>query len=163
MYWIYHWAEYNQNEGQQCQISVVVETVSETSLLCWNNETIRFKSSLTNIIIESTYLTLNMNKIWGCFEVQVGWKDAFYGETGSRKRLEKVSVRPWPLNKHLLTFTLSVNKIIIYQFSMSKSLDSIASVVGIVMYLTFQNLSKYWGLGKVSTTSLLFSEKTVWI
>ena len=54
--------------------SVVVETVSETSHLCWNNETIRFKSSLTSIIIESTYLTLNMNKTWGCFEVQVGWK-----------------------------------------------------------------------------------------
>ena len=57
-------------------ISVVVETVSETSHLCWNNETIRFKSSLTSIIIESTctYLTLNMNKILGCFKVQVGWK-----------------------------------------------------------------------------------------
>ena len=25
-----------------------------------------------------------MNKIWGCFKVQVGWKNAFYGETGSR-------------------------------------------------------------------------------
>ena len=54
--------------------SVVVETVFETSHLCWNNETIRFKSSLTSIIIESTYLTLNMNKILGCFKVQVGWK-----------------------------------------------------------------------------------------
>ena len=76
--------------------SVVVETVSETSHLCWNNETIRFKSSLTSIIIESTYLTLNMNKIWGCFKVQVGWQNAFYGETGSRKGLEKVSARPGP-------------------------------------------------------------------
>ena len=76
--------------------SVVVETFSETSHLCWNNETIRFKSSLTSIIIESTYLTLNMNKIWGCFKVQVGWKNAFYGETGSRKGLEKVSARPGP-------------------------------------------------------------------
>ena len=67
--------------------SVVVETVSETSHLCWNNETIRFKSSLTSIIIESTYLTLNMNKIWGCFKVKVGWKNVFYGETGSQKGL----------------------------------------------------------------------------
>ena len=112
-------------------ISVVVEIVSETSHLCWNNETIRFKSSLTSIIIESTYLTLNMNKMWGCFKVQVGWKKAFYGETGSRKGLEKFSARPWPWKKHFLTFTLSVNKIIIYQFSRFKSLDSIASVVGI--------------------------------
>ena len=30
-----------------------------------------------------------MNKIWGCFnfKVQVGWTNAFYGETGSRKGL----------------------------------------------------------------------------
>ena len=35
------------------------------------------------------------------------------------------------IKKQFLTFTLSVNKIIIYQFSMFKSLDSIASVVGI--------------------------------
>ena len=125
--------------------SVVVETVSKTSHLCWNNETIRFKSSLTSIIIESTYLTLNINKIWGCFKVQVGWKMHFMGKLG----LEKVSARPWPLKKHFLTFTLSVNKIIIYQFSMFKSLDSIASVVW-----QFQNLSKYWGLGKVLTTTL---------
>ena len=38
-----------------------------------------------------------MNKIWGCFKVEVGWKNAFYGETGSRNRLEKVLARPWPL------------------------------------------------------------------
>ena len=37
-----------------------------------------------------------MIKIWGCFKVQVGWKNAFYGETGSRKGLEKVSARPGP-------------------------------------------------------------------
>ena len=116
--------------------SVVVATVSETSHLCWNNETIRFKSSLTSIIIYSTHLTLNMNQILGCFKVQVGWTNEFYGETGSRKGLEKVSARPWPLKTTFLTFTLSVNKIIIYQFSMFKSLDSIASVVGICMYLT---------------------------
>ena len=136
--------------------SVVVETVSETSHLCWNNETIRFKSSLTSIIIESTYLTLNltlnMNKIWGRFKVQVGWKNAFYGETGSRKGLEKVSPKPWPLKK-------SVNKIKIYQFSMFKSLDSIASVVWIFMYLTIskfkQVLRSRKGLRKVSTTQCL--------
>ena len=69
--------------------SVVVETISETSHLCWNNETIGFKSSLTSIIIESTYLTLNMNKIWGCFKVQVGWKMHFMGKLG----LDKVSKR----------------------------------------------------------------------
>ena len=91
----------NRVNYQRCILSfintsVVVETISETSHLCWNNETIRFKSSLTSIIIESTYLTLNMNKIWGCFKVQVGWKNAFYGETGSRKGLEKVSARPGP-------------------------------------------------------------------
>ena len=99
--------------------SVVVETVSETSHLCWNNETIRFKSSLTSIIIEFTYLTLNMNKIWGCFKVQAGWKNAFYGETGSQKGLGETLT----IKKTFLTFTLSVNKIIIYQFSMFKSLD----------------------------------------
>ena len=70
--------------------SVVVETVSETSHLCWNNETIRFKSSLTSIIIESTYLTLNMYKIWGCFKAQVGYKKMhFMGKLG----LETVSKR----------------------------------------------------------------------
>ena len=37
---------------------------------------------------------------------------------------------------------LSVNKIIIYQFSMFKSLDSIASVVGICMY-TYLTISKF--------------------
>ena len=119
--------------------SVVVETVSETSHLCWNNETIRFKSSLTSIIIESTYFTLNMNKIWGCFKVQVGWKNAFYGETGSWKGLgETLTIK----KNIFLTFTLSVNKIIIYQFSMFKSLDSIASVVGIFMYLTISKFKQ---------------------
>ena len=44
--------------------------------------------------------------------------------------------------KHFLTFTLSVNKIIIYQFSMFKSLDSIASVVVIFMYLTISKLKQ---------------------
>ena len=88
--------------SQALQDSVVVETVFETSHLRWNNETIGFKSSLTSIIIESTYLTLSMNKMWGCFKVQVGWKNAFYKETGSQKGLEKVSARPWPLNKHFL-------------------------------------------------------------
>ena len=95
-------------------ISVVVETVSETSHLCWNQ---------VQVIIESTYLTLNMKKIWGCFKVQVGWKIAFYrkcyciisGKT-PKLGLEKVSARPWPLKKKiaLLTFTLSVNKIIFH-------------------------------------------------
>ena len=138
--------------------SVVVEIVSETSHLCWNNETIRFKSSLTSIIIESTYLTLNMNKIWGCFKVQVGWKNAFYGKTGSRKGLGETLT----IKKHFLTFTLSVNKIIIYQFSMFKSLDLIASVVGIFMYLTIsifkQVLRSRKGLGKVSATTLLATQ-----
>ena len=88
-----------------------------------------------------------MNKIWGWFKVQVGWQNAFYGETGSWKGLEKVSAWPWPLKKHFLTFTLCVNKIIIYQFSMFKSLDSIASVVGIFMYLTiskFKQVLRSW-------------------
>ena len=79
--------------------SVVVETISETSHLCWNNETIRFKSSLTSIIIESAYLTLNMNQIWGCFKVQAGWKNAFYGETGSRKGLGETLT----IKKHFFT------------------------------------------------------------
>ena len=137
--------------------SVVVETFSETSHLhvCWNNETIRFKSSLTSIIIESTYLTLNMNKIWGCFKVQVGWKNAFYGGNWVSKR----SRRDPDHEKTFLTFTLIVNKIILYQFSMFKSLDSIASVVGMFMYLTISKLKQVLrsrkGLGKVSTTTLV--------
>ena len=57
-----------------------------------------------------------MNKIWGCFKVQVGWKNAFYGETGSRKGLGETLT----IKTNILTFTLSVNKIIIYQFSMFK-------------------------------------------
>ena len=36
----------------------------------------------------------------------------------------------------------SVNKIIIYQFSMFKSLDSITSVVGIFMYLTISKFKQ---------------------
>ena len=83
-----------------------------------------------------------MNKTWGCVKVQVGWKNAFYGETGSRKGHKKVSARPWPLKEHFLTFTLSVNKIIIYQFSMFKSLDSIALVVWIFMYLTISKFKQ---------------------
>ena len=103
---------------------------------CWNNETIRFKSSLTSIIIESTYLTLNMNTIWGCFKVQVGWKKCILWGNWVSKRFRKGLSETLTIKKHFLTFTLSVNKIIIYQFSMVKSLDSIASVVGIFMYLT---------------------------
>ena len=145
------------------QASVVVETVSETSHLCWNNETIRFKSSLTSIIIESTYLTLNMNKIWGCFKVQVGWKKSFYGKTGSRKGLGETLT----IKKHFLTFTLSVNKIIIYQFSMFKSLDSIASAVGIFMHLTISNFKQVprsrKGLVYNTVCSLMQKNAKLWI
>ena len=56
-------------------------------------------------------------------------KNTFYGEN-------------WVLKKHFLTFTLSVNKIIIYQLSMFKSLDYIAPVVGICMYLTISNIQQ---------------------
>ena len=62
------------------------------------------------------------------------------------------------MKKTFLTFTLSVNKIILYQFSMFKSLDSIASVVEMFMYLTISKLKQVLrsrkGLGKVSTTTL---------
>ena len=75
--------------------------------------------------------------------------------------LEKVSKRSRRDPDHektFLTFTLSVNKIILYQFSMFKSLDSIASVVGMFMYLTISKLKQVLrsrkGLGKVSTTTL---------
>ena len=65
--------------------------------------------------------------------------------------------------KTFLTFTLSVNKIILYQFSMFKSLDSIASVVGMFMYLTISKLKQVLrsrkGLGKVSTTTLVVTNK----
>ena len=62
----------------------------------------------------------------------------FMGQLG----LEKVSAIPSPLKKTYITFTLTVNKIIIYQFSMFKSLDSIASVVGIFMYLTISKFKQ---------------------
>ena len=65
-------------------------------------------------------------------------KNAFYGETGSRKGLGETLT----IKKTFLTFTLSVNKIIIYQFSMFKALDSIASVVGIFMYLTISKFKQ---------------------
>ena len=45
------------------------------------------------------------------------------GKLGLENGLEQVSARPWPLKKHFLTFTLSVNKII-DQFSMFYSLGS---------------------------------------
>ena len=67
------------------------------------------------------------------------------------------------IKKHFLTFTLSVNKIIIYQFSMFKSLDSTASVVGIFMHLTISKFKQVLRsgkvLGKVSTTTLLLTLK----
>ena len=94
-----------------------------------------FKSSLTSIKIESTYLTLNMKKIWGCFKV------VLWGNWVS-KRSQKGLGETLTINKYFLTFTLSVNKIIIYQFSMFKSLDSIASVVGIFMYLTISKFKQ---------------------
>ena len=65
----------------------------------------------------------------------------FMGKLGLENGLEKVSARPRPLKKHFLTFTLSVNKII-YQFLMFKSLDSIASVVGIFMYPTISKFKQ---------------------
>ena len=80
----------------------------------------------------------------------------FTGKLG----LEKVSGETMAIKqKHFLTLTLSVNKIIIYQFSMFKSLDSIASLVGIFMYLTIskfkQVLRSRKGLRKVSATTLV--------
>ena len=65
-------------------------------------------------------------------------KNAFNGETWSRKGLGETLT----IKKHFLTFTSSVNKIIIYKFSMFKSLDSIASVVGIFMYLTISKFKQ---------------------
>ena len=62
----------------------------------------------------------------------------FMGENGSQKGLGETLT----IKKTFLTFTLSVNKIIIYQFSMFKSLDSIASVVGIFMYLTISKFNQ---------------------
>ena len=58
------------------------------------------------------------------------------------KRSQKGLGETLNINKHFLTFTLSVNKIIIYQFSMFKSLKSIASVVGIFMYLTISKFKQ---------------------
>ena len=82
--------------------------------------------------------------------------------------LEKVSKRSRRDPDHektFLTFTLSVNKIILYQFSMFKSLDSIASVVGMFMYLTISKLKQVLrsrkGLGKVSTTTLVTCHSTM--
>ena len=75
------------------------------------------------------------------------------------KKVSKRSRRDPDHEKTFSTFTLSVNKIILYQFSMFKSLDSTASVVGMFMYLTISKLKQVLrsrkGLGKVSTTTLL--------
>ena len=57
---------------------------------------------------------------------------------GNQKGLGKTLT----IKKEFVTFTLSVNKIIIYQFSMFKSLDSIASLVGICMYLTISKFKQ---------------------
>ena len=82
----------------------------------------------------------------------------FMGKLGLEK-VSKRSRRDPDHEKTFLTFTLSVNKIILYQFSMFKSLDSIASVVGMFMYLTISKLKQVLrsrkGLGKVSTTTLI--------
>ena len=58
------------------------------------------------------------------------------------KRSRKGLGETLTIKKHFLTFTLSVNKIIVYQFSVFKSLDSIASVVGIFMYLTISKFKQ---------------------
>ena len=63
------------------------------------------------------------------------------GKLGLEKVLKR-SRRDPDHEKTFLTFTLSVNKIILYQFSMFKSLDSIASVVGMFMYLTISKLKQ---------------------
>ena len=60
-------------------------------------------------------------------------KKTFYGETGSRKGLSETLT----IKKTFLTFTLSVNKIIIYQFSMFKSLDSV------VEFFMYPTISKF--------------------
>ena len=82
----------------------------------------------------------------------------FMGKLGLEK-VSKRSRRDPDHEKTFLTFTLSVSKIILYQFSMFKSWDSIASVVGIFMYLTISKLKQVLrsrkGLGKVSTTTLV--------
>ena len=65
----------------------------------------------------------------------------FMGKLGLEK-VAKRSRRDPDHEKSFLTFTLSVNKIILYQFSMFKSLDSIASVVGMFMYLTISKLKQ---------------------
>ena len=65
----------------------------------------------------------------------------FMGKLGLEK-VSKRSRRDPDHEKTFLTFTLSVNKIILYQFSMFKSLDSIASVVGMFMYLTISKLKQ---------------------
>ena len=67
-------------------------------------------------------------------------KNAFYGETGSRKGFgETLTIKT---NKNFnLHFKCQQNNEI-YQFSMFKSLDSIASVVGIFMYLTISKFKQ---------------------
>ena len=88
-------------------------------------------------------------------------KNAFYGETGSRKGLRKGLGETLTIKKTFFNLHFKCHKIMIYQFSMFKSLDSIASVVGIFMYLTIskfkQVLRSRKGLGKVSTTTLLLT------
>ena len=94
----------------------------------------------------------------------------FMGKLGLEK-VSKRSRRDPDHEKTFLTFTLSVNKIILYQFSMFKSLDSIASVVGMFMYLTISKLKQVLrsrkSLGKVSTTTLVLRLinrlKNLWI
>ena len=65
----------------------------------------------------------------------------FMGKLGL-ERSQKGLGKTLTIKNHFLTFTLSVNKIIIYQFSMFKSLDSIASVVGLFMYLTISKFKQ---------------------
>ena len=88
----------------------------------------------------------------------------FMGKLGLEK-VSKRSRRDPDHEKTFLTFTLSVNKIILYQFSMFKSLDSIASVVGMFMYLTISKLKQVLrsrkGLGKVSTATLVIMDQAI--
>ena len=46
-------------------------------------------------------LDFEHEKIWGYFKVQVGWKNAFYGKTGSRKGLgETLTIKKTFFNLH---------------------------------------------------------------
>ena len=129
--------DYNYRAG----VLTLVKTTG-LQLKCWNTHTRTCTHTQVNQFIK---------------------QNAFYGETGSRNCLEKVSAGPWPLKKTFFNLHFKCqqnNNLSVFNVQIIRLYN-----LGSWNYLCtwqFQNLSKYWGLGKVSTTTLTHNNDNEW-